>query len=133
MNLHIFEAVEWDDHGGPVVVCWYTDNHEQQAVIRFSLACIERLRERALHALGAAPRPPTGPGTPGVRTPPARRAESQGNASLEAVARMAWARGARSIARMRAATGMGQSAAQSWVRTLKAEGQRGNATREDVS
>ncbi len=50
----------------------------------------------------------------GVRT-------SGGNESLEAVARQAWATGATSIPKMRKATGMGQSAAQSWVRTLKAE------------
>lgn len=54
--------------------------------------------------------------TRGVRTPAA-------SLSYEAQARTAWADGAQSIDRMKAATGMSHSVAQSWVRTLKAEEQ----------
>lgn len=42
-------------------------------------------------------------------------------ANYEPQARAAWAEGARSIPKMERATGMSHSAAQSWVRTLKAE------------
>lgn len=41
--------------------------------------------------------------------------------NYEPQARAAWAEGARSIPKMERATGMSHSAAQSWVRTLKAE------------
>jgi len=51
----------------------------------------------------------------------AAKVRTPGNESLEAVARQAFATGATSIPKMRRATGMGQSAAQSWVRALKAE------------
>lgn len=91
------------------------------------------------------PSPPTGPGSPTTastrrqrqRTPkpsqprsnvlrltPDRdglRRAAQERQSLEAVARDAFAAGATSIAKMREATGMSQSAAQSYVRMLKAE------------
>jgi hypothetical protein len=95
-------------------------------------------------------RPPTGPGSPSaapVRTPattstqPAvlrltpehiRRAAAQGSnppavrtprkaVNHEQLARKAWDSGAKSVERMRRATGMSKAAASSWVRTLKME------------
>ncbi|MGZ6321722.1 MAG: hypothetical protein ACXWQR_20770 [Ktedonobacterales bacterium] len=93
-------------------------------------------------------RPPTGGGSPiaqPVRTPrrkvapvlrleppqEGRKVAAQASAkgvrtrvpvaNYEPQARAAWAEGARSVAKMERATGMSHSAAQSWVRSLKAE------------
>jgi hypothetical protein len=119
MRLHMFEVVEWDADGAPVVVCWYTDNHAQQAIIRFPLSLLEQLRQHAYNALGRPPVPPTGGARRsrprGVRTPPSTR-----TASAETRARAVWQPGM-SVAELTRAASISRSAASKWTNVLRGE------------